>query len=300
MPRPPLDQGPPVDPRDPPGSPGGPNPDLPPGHQDPPIPGPEPEPEPDPPTPGDPEPDPPSPGNPPPPGGPPPPGTPPPSTAPPWQGWQPQPYYWNTQHPFAGWGQTYDMGSMMGMMGGMQGMGQGSMYGDFNDPYNVYLSAVPVMEQARDKQIGESMAKAGFGGNRYSSSAQNQAGQIGAETTLKMNQMLNDLLYNQSQSDLNRALQATGMSTQLGQLQDQMARDRLDQLFGFGKYEQGRQDQYSLLRYQDFEKNKYGMLPMLIQALGAFGGQGYQNVTPGSEGIMDWLGPIIGAWLGGQ
>jgi hypothetical protein len=154
---------------------------------------------------------------------------------------------------------------------------QQSMPGDFNDPYNAYLSAIPVMETIRDQEISQAMAKAGFGGNRYSTSAMNTAGRIGQDTSNQLNQMLNTTMYNQAQTDLDRALQASGMGMQLGSLQDEIQRNKLNQLFGFGQYEQGRQDNFANLAYSDWDKNKLGYLPYLIQA---FSGTG--NPTPGT------------------
>lgn len=164
---------------------------------------------------------------------------------------------------------------------------QPSMPGDFNDPYNAYLAAIPVMETLRDQEISQSMAQAGFGGNRYSTAAMNAAGRIGAETSQRLNQMLNQTMYDQSQQDLNRALQASGMGMQLGSLQDELQRNRLNQLFGFGQYEQGRQDQYAMLPYQDFMQSRMGYLPLLAQVLGGVGapnsGTPVQTVTnPGA------------------
>lgn len=173
------------------------------------------------------------------------------------------------------------MGDPFGMMGGI------SMPGDFNDPYNAYLAAIPVMETMRDQQISDSMAKAGFSGNRYSSSAINAAGRIGAETSQQLNQMLNQTMYDQANQDLNRAMQAAGMGMNLGGMMDEMQRARLNQMFGYGSWEQGRQDNYGMLGYQDFENNKLGFLPYLIQALGGVGaptpGTPVQTVTnPGT------------------
>lgn len=161
------------------------------------------------------------------------------------------------------------------------GMGGGGAYGDFNDVYNMFLSTVPVMEAEAKRQINSAMANAGFTGNRYSSSAMNTAGQIGADTALKQNQMLNELLYGQANKDLDRQMMAIQQEMQLGQLTEQGAKDRLAQLFGFGSWEQGRMDDMAMKYYQDFEQNKYGFLPMLLQAAMSQGAG-----SPGSPGSI--------------
>lgn len=164
---------------------------------------------------------------------------------------------------------------------------QASLPGDFNDPYNAYLAAIPVMETIRDQEISQAMGQAGFTGNRYSTSAMNTAGRIGQDTSNQLNHMLNQTMYDQSQQDLNRALQASGMGMQLGAMQDELQRNRLNQLFGFGQYEQGRQDNFANMAYQDFLNSRMGYLPLLAQVLGGVGapnpGTPVQTVTnPGS------------------
>jgi hypothetical protein len=166
------------------------------------------------------------------------------------------------------------------------------------DIYDVYLSTVPIMEQERDKQISSAMATAGFSGNRYGSSAIRTAGQIGAETALKQNQLLNTLMHDQNEADANRSLQSAGLGLQQAQLDDQMQRSRLDQLFNFGRWEQGRTDDYARLGYEDFERNKYGLLPLLIQFAGSQSGGSpgtpYTVQQPGGTGAADWLTLLAG------
>lgn len=166
---------------------------------------------------------------------------------------------------------------------------------NFNDPYNVFLSAVPVMEQIRDQQIGDSMANAGFTGNRYSSSAERKAAEIGGETTLSMQNLLNQLLYSKSEADQNRALQAAGMGASLGMNVDQMAQNRLGALGQFGTYEQDRMDDIMRMLFMDFRNNQYGLLPHMIGAASGAGvGVPYQNINPGSRGVLDYWNQIMG------
>lgn len=166
------------------------------------------------------------------------------------------------------------------------------------DIYDVYKSAIPIMAQERDDQISQAMAAAGLSGNRFSSSAQKTAGDIGAQTALRQNQLLTNLMFEQGNRDLDRALSATNTSLQATSLQDQLERNRLDALFRFGGWEQGRQDEFSRMAYEDWDRNKYGLLPLLIQfANGQSGGSGptpYTVTQPGSQGAADWLTLLAG------
>ena len=182
-----------------------------------------------------------------------------------------------------------------GLPGGAQ---PGSRAPGLRNIYDVYLSTIPVMNAERDRQISGAMASAGFTGNRYGTAAMNTAGQIGAETALRQNQLLNSLLYNQNEADANRALQASDQGMRLAGLEDQLQRNRLEQLFGFGRYEQGRMDDYARLAYQDFESNKYSLLDRLIQfAASQSGGSAatpYAVQQPGSTGAADWITLLAG------
>jgi hypothetical protein len=189
--------------------------------------------------------------------------------------------------------------------GGMpwQNVNGGGMYGDYNDPFNAYLSMIPVMQNQMMKDVGGAMAGAGFGGNRYGTAAMNQAGQIGAESAMKMNQMLNQTMFDQSNRDLDRAMQSTKMFGDWSLQEDQGARDWLRDLMGFGQYEQGRADKYGMLGYEDFERNKLGYLPYLLQAAGGVGAgsspQPYQVMTdPGQSGWGDEASDLFRNLLG--
>lgn len=154
--------------------------------------------------------------------------------------------------------------------------------------YDVYASAIPVMEQTRDRNIFESLANFGSTGNRFGTAAINNVAQIGANTALQQNQMLTDLLYRQGQSDADRTLQATGQGINLASTYDQMQRNRMDELMKWGGWEQGRADQFQQLPYGDWSQNKLGFLPML---LGALSGQMPQQQTP----ISTSTGAVPGA-----
>lgn len=167
--------------------------------------------------------------------------------------------------------------------------GSDSLY----DPYNVYLSTIPIMEMTRDEQLADAMTGAGFSGNRYSSGAQNIAAQIGGQTTLGMQAMLNQLLYNQTNADLDRALQAATQGGLLGTSMDQMALNRLGALSDFGTYEQNRWDDIMRLLFQDFRANQYGLLPYMIGASGGVTAPyPYSTVQAGEPGVIQQGGDL--------
>ena len=181
------------------------------------------------------------------------------------------------------------------------GASGGMTYGDFNDPYNSYLASIPVMQNQMMHQIGDAMAGAGFTGNRWSSSAENAAGQIGAETSMKLNQMLNQTMYDQANRDLDRAMQTVPLQYQGAQLEDDMQRNRLQDLFGFGGWEQGRQDNFARDARDQFNQDRLGFLPLLLQFAGAqgtpSGGTPYQVVT--DPGKAPTIPPELISLLGG-
>lgn len=183
------------------------------------------------------------------------------------------------------------------------GANGGFSYGDYNDPYNAYLSSIPVMQQAMQQNIGGAMAAAGGTGTRYGSASLERAGQIGAQTALQQNQMLNELMFNQANKDLDRQFNLIPLQMQLGQQIEQGAQNRLGALSGYGQWEQGRMDDMAMKYYQDFEKNKYGLLPLLLQAAQSQGAgspgspPSYMQIqtSPGSPPDIDpnWITQII-------
>jgi hypothetical protein len=74
-------------------------------------------------------------------------------------------------------------------------------------------------------------------------------------------------------------------------MQDQMVQDRMNPLFQYGNWEQSRQDQFARMAYEDYERNKLGYLPYLLQAAGGVGspnsGTPVQTVTdPGKPATI--------------
>lgn len=172
---------------------------------------------------------------------------------------------------------------------------------------DVYRSSVPVMQDAMKTAVGGAMADAGFTGNRFGSYAMDRAAQEGSRAGLQQNQLLTSLLHDQTNRDQDRSLQAAGLGMQHGISENQMQLDRMKFLADQGRWEQGRQDQYGMLGYQDFENNKLGFLQMLAQMAQSPGTAtaptwGTQQ-TAGSPGFFDYAklaAQIYGAYQGGQ
>ena len=196
----------------------------------------------------------------------------------------------------AGGGAPPSGGPPPGMPGSMPAPGA------FNDPFSMFLSAVPGMRMNTTRQIGDAMAQAGFTGNRWGTSAMGKAGEIGAQGAAMENALLQKTLYDYANQVENRALQATGMGMGLGGMLDQMAQSRVRLPFELGQYEQQRADQMAMLPYLDFERNKLGWLPMLQEAAMSQGsgspGQIFQTQTQGKPGAADWL-TLLGGLFGG-
>ena len=176
------------------------------------------------------------------------------------------------------------------------GGGFGGQDNDFLDPIMQFLSAVPVMRHNTSRAIADAMAQAGGTGNRWGTSAQRTAGQIGAESAMSENALLTNLLADFANRSEDRALQATGQATNFGALMDQLARNRIEVPFGVGQYEQGRQDDIARLLFGDWSANRLGWLgPMLqfagSQGAGSPGSPGQIIQVPGEAakpGAIDW------------
>lgn len=185
-----------------------------------------------------------------------------------------------------------------GPPGGMPASG----VNEFLDPMMMFLSAVPAMRMNTTRSISDAMAQAGGTGNRWGTSAQRTAGQIGAEAGMQENAMLQSLLADYANRSEDRALQATGQATGLGALLDQMAQSRVNVPFGVGQYEQGRQDDIQRLLFNDFQANRLGWLGPMLQAAmsqgaGSPGSPGQIINVPNNDserGAVDWLTLLAG------
>jgi hypothetical protein len=162
--------------------------------------------------------------------------------------------------------------------------------------YDVFNSAIPLMNANRDQQIFDSLATSGMGGNRFGTSTQNNIAQIGAQTGLAQDQMLTQLMYNQGQSDADRAVQAAGMATPFSQAYDQMQQNRINQLAQMGQWEQGRADQLQQLPYQDWFQSRLGFLPQIMSMIGGIPMPQQQTPittqTAGSPGLIDYAAQL--------
>lgn len=198
---------------------------------------------------------------------------------------------------------------------------------------DVFRSAVPVMNDQMTQQIQNAASRGGMTGNRFGTSTERNFMDIGRQAGNQMNQLMGNLLYDQTNQDLNRSLQATGMGLedarfrnqlgfqgeqnaldramqaaglggQFGQMQDQMMQDRLRLPFQIGAWEQGRQDQYARMPYDDFTQSRMGYLPYLFDLMASQGGSGGMSPqfgttqTGGSPGALDYISALAPIFMG--
>lgn len=198
---------------------------------------------------------------------------------------------------------------------------------------DVFRSAVPVMNDQMTQQIQNAASQGGMTGNRFGTSTERNFMDIGRQAGNQMNQLMGNLLYDQTNQDLNRSLQATGMGLedarfrnqlgfqgeqnaldramqaadlggQFGQMQDQMMQDRLRLPFQIGAWEQGRQDQYARMPYDDFMQSRMGYLPYLFDLMASQGGSGGMSPqfgvqqTGGSPGALDYISALAPIFFG--
>lgn len=189
------------------------------------------------------------------------------------------------------------------MQGGPGGTPQPYAY---NDPYNALLAAVPVMQNQMNQNLASAESQAGFTGNRFGTYGANAAANVGAQTSMQENAMLLQAMQQQGQQDQQNALTASGQMMNLGNLQNNIAMDQINEPFQVGQYEQNRQDQFSNTAFQDWSQNRLGWLgPAMQLALGQHGattnpGQIYSVQQPGTPGALNYAGgiaSILGALL---
>jgi hypothetical protein len=155
------------------------------------------------------------------------------------------------------------------------------------NPLDVFDSLVPFAEDQLNDQIFNAMAAAGFTGNRYGTSAQRSAAEIGGEAGLALDAQLSQLLYGTFINNQQMALQAALGGGQLGLGFASILNNQLNQLGNFGRFEQGRGDDIASMLYNSFQNNQYGLLPLL---LGAAQGQNPQLYGFPSSGGQSGLG----------
>lgn len=168
----------------------------------------------------------------------------------------------------------------------------------FYDPYLLYLATLPLFQRQAREGVEKGLAEAGFTGNRWGSAAAGTVARETANAEQMANQFLVKTLYDHANRDQDRALQGTRLGLDYMALMDAVTNNRLDQLFKFGTWEQGRQDDFFKFFWDDFRENQYGLLPLL---LGFAGGQGQPmpgdtifDPGQGGRGLLDWLALFYG------
>lgn len=150
--------------------------------------------------------------------------------------------------------------------------------GNFNDPFNQFLASLPIQERETKRAIGESMAGAGFSGNRYGGDAMRAAGEIGAASGERQNAAFNAMMSDFANQQLDRQMRAAegyinaapqvedammgrfGINMQLAQ-QEQQALDRARAEANANR-RAGQANQW-----RQYEATKYGNLPFLTRFL---------------------------------
>jgi hypothetical protein len=200
--------------------------------------------------------------------------------------------------PPGGAGGYYQPGANLGQQG-PGGMPQTFAY---NDPFNQFLAGLPTMDLNMKRQISGAMSSAGMSGNRFGSWAGQQAGQIGGQAALQENQAFLDAMKQRADTATGQALQAAGLGTGAGTAMNQALQGNLGLASSIGQAEQQRQDQFANLRYQDFNQNKLGWFPYLLQAAmsrqAGYPGPVMYNSTGGKPGALDWIGSLLPGLVG--
>ena len=181
--------------------------------------------------------------------------------------------------------------------------------GDYSDPFSGYINSIPLMQQNATREIGSALSQLAPG-NRYSSEAFRQAGGIGATTALGMNQQLLDTLYSQYNSSADRDLQASGMMLSASPMVESAMQSRyqakssaLAQRMRAWEAQRAASMAAAKMQYADFEKNKYGTLPMLMGAASNSIGQAPQPIlstSPGTPGQGSNILQLLAAYFGGK
>ena len=130
------------------------------------------------------------------------------------------------------------------------------------------------------------------------------------EGALNNNQMLTQLMYNQYNTDADRALQANGMLLSASPMVEQAMGSRygemgdaLQKRLAAWEAQRSRAMAVGRMRYADFEKNKYGTLPMLMGALNNGIGQGPEPILstkPGKSGYGDDIMNLFATYMMGR
>jgi len=151
------------------------------------------------------------------------------------------------------------------------------------DPHELWRQMIPEMERTRDRNISQAISQSGLVGQRYSSSVQHTVGEIGMQTALAEDALLASLIAERDNKMFQYEIQAQQIATQ-----------RLDQMFQMAKFEQQRQDSFFNLAYQDWQQRSLGWLGLLLPGIFGIGspqGQGtFQEGTGATPGLIDLFG----------
>lgn len=193
---------------------------------------------------------------------------------------------------------------------------QDGQAGNFDDPFNSFLAAVPVMQRETNRQIGGALSQAGFTGNRYSGVAADTVADIGAASAERQNAMLTDVLERQANNMMDRQMQAAQAYINASPQVEQAMQDRLGFNMNLAQMAESERDQARREAQQraqwaygqqraNFEANKYGMLPFLTKFLSNDLGMTPQPILQGMPGkpgardtVMD-VAKIMAAMYGG-
>jgi hypothetical protein len=176
-------------------------------------------------------------------------------------------------------------------------MSQGQINSDLDRAMQQYISDNQL--QAADQQGAAAQQSAYYNYILGQQGLEQKANEDALNYSLGSGQMGLDY-YNADQSANQFAMQ---YPYQAALWQNQIFQGQVDPAMQFGQYEQGRQDQFSNLAYQDWNQNKYGMLPMLGGwAAGINAGSPgsvipYQS-SPGTPSQANTLGSLLGGLAG--
>lgn len=180
--------------------------------------------------------------------------------------------------------------------------------------YDVYEAGRNRMLEDAQRGIEGAMGQAGFSGNRYGTSAMNQAAEQFRRHSQPFEEQFTQMLYGQGQADLNRQLEAAGMGMEhqislqnlalqnmLGQGQlgldfsqwyDQAMRDRGQTMLGVGAAETGRTDDLRRQAYEDYIRNQLGYLPTIMGGMTGTTPASPPPTQTTSGGGTDWLSTV--------
>lgn len=173
------------------------------------------------------------------------------------------------------------------------------------DPQNYINSMLPIFQRNQQQQIGSAISSLAPG-NRYSSEAYRQAGLAGGNNAMDMNSFISKTLLDQANTNADRSMGAAGMQMQGAGMTEDALSQRYGQYSGALKErmsqwnaQKARQMAVARMQYADFEKNKYGTLPMLMGMANNSIGQGPEPIlstSPGKQGYGSDILRLLAAY----